>query len=420
VLERSVFIRQRKFQLAIGAALILLMSASLVLGAFRSRIGSAVEVYQGYGIGGLYQSVSDTYFPWSKPNIPWESATPESMDFDSAKLSTLRDSLSQLETTGFLVVRKNRIVDEWYEEGHGPNKTHYTASLQKAIAGSMALLVELNDDRISLEDPVWKYIPAWKDDAMKSKITIRHLITHSSGIDDVSGDEPGWKHIYHNELDQRFPLALDKPVVLFEPGSRYSYSGVGFYTLAYAMAASLQDAPETSVRKLLENRVMKPIGVPIQAWRMSYGETYSYDGLELNAIGSGGYYTPRAVARIGQLMLDRGIAGGISLIASDKIDMASTYSGVPVERESDNPQPAIGLGWWVNSDGFWPSLPRDAFVGAGAQHQILLVVPSLDLVMVRMGEELGEDGWNGDFWMALEEQLFRPLMDSLVIRGVAQ
>ena len=51
-----------------------------------------------------------------------------------------------------------------------------------------------------------------------------------------------------------------------------------------------------------------------------------------------------------------------------------------------------GLGWWVNSgpDGsrLWKSAPEDAFGGAGAGHQFLLVVPSLDLIVVRNGDRL--------------------------------
>jgi len=48
--------------------------------------------------------------------------------------------------------------------------------------------------------------------------------------------------------------------------------------------------------------------------------------------------------------------------------------------------PPTGIGAWLNSGGFWSSLPRDAVVGAGAGHQILLVVPSLDIVVVRLGQ----------------------------------
>jgi hypothetical protein len=72
--------------------------------------------------------------------------------------------------------------------------------------------------------------------------------------------------------------------------------------------------------------------------------------------------------------------------------------------------PPTGIGLWVNSDGFWPSLPRDAAVGQGAGHQILLVVPSLDLVVVRLGKLLGKDDFQGDYWRALEPALFQPLM----------
>jgi CubicO group peptidase (beta-lactamase class C family) len=69
-----------------------------------------------------------------------------------------------------------------------------------------------------------------------------------------------------------------------------------------------------------------------------------------------------------------------------------------------------GLGWWTNLDGDWPALPRDAYAGAGSGHQLLLVVPSLNLIVVRNGGELMSQV---DFWAGLEEYVFEPLMNAI-------
>ena len=92
----------------------------------------------------------------------WEVATPESQGLSSRALDALRDSLTHRSTKSLLVIRHDKIVYEWYARGHGPDKKHYTASLAKALVGGMSLMTALNDGRIAIDDPAWKYIPQWK------------------------------------------------------------------------------------------------------------------------------------------------------------------------------------------------------------------------------------------------------------------
>ena len=80
-----------------------------------------------------------------------------------------------------LVIRNDRIIFERYAPGWDATKPHGTASLAKALVGGMSLAVALTDGKIALDDPAAKYIPQWKDDPQKSRITIRHLGSHTSG-----------------------------------------------------------------------------------------------------------------------------------------------------------------------------------------------------------------------------------------------
>jgi CubicO group peptidase (beta-lactamase class C family) len=117
----------------------------------------------------------------------------------SQKLAAARNVLSKKGTKTFLVIRNDKIVYEWYAPDFGPEKKHYTASLAKALVGGVSLMLALNDGRLSADDPACKYIPEWKGHPQKSIITIRHLATHSSGIEDAEQDGighfelPGWK-----------------------------------------------------------------------------------------------------------------------------------------------------------------------------------------------------------------------------------
>ncbi len=119
----------------------------------------------------------------------WGNAMPEEMGFSSAKLYAMRDTLAKYNTTSILVIRNDRIILEWYAPEWNESRKHYTASLAKALVGGMSLVLALDDGRMNVDDPVCRYIPEWKNDPEKSKITIRHLATHSSGIEDSEVSE---------------------------------------------------------------------------------------------------------------------------------------------------------------------------------------------------------------------------------------
>ncbi|MFQ5688803.1 MAG: serine hydrolase domain-containing protein [Gemmatimonadota bacterium] len=361
----------------------------------------------------------------------WETASPEAEGLDGGALDALRRELESRRTRAFLVVRGNRLVYEWYPLARGPNAPHYTASLAKGVAASLALLVALGDSRLGLDDPASAYIPSWRKDSLRARIRIRDLLFHSSGVTDVdfvagaAGRLSGWRARYYRNPAERFRLAIGTAPIEFAPGTRYAYSGVGYYALAYALTAALRGTEQTDVRALLAERVMRPLGVPDEDWRLSYGESYQIDGMRLYALGSGGSYTARAEARVGQLLLDRGEWEGRRLLERRWVDALLTRDGaapyVATEicgRSAGCPEPppgAPGGGWWLNLDGAWPSLPPDAFAAIGGGHQVLLVVPSLDLVAVRQGEMLSSPGEG--FGTALRRHFFVPLAGAVTGPG---
>ena len=146
---------------------------------------------------------------------------------------------------------------------------------------------------------------------------------------------------------------------------------------------------------------MRPIGVPDDEWSIGYGQTFNVDGLPLVATWGGGGYSPGAVARLGRLMLRRGNWEGRQLIAPSAVEQVTSDAGTPHNG---------AMGWWSNNDGTVVKLPRDAFWGAGAGHQVLLVVPSLNLIAVRNGEILNSAK---DYDTALREHFFDPIMQAV-------
>lgn len=348
-------------------------------------------------------------------DVKWQLATPASQGMDREKLDLMCATLATKGTKAFLVVRHNRIVYEWYASGYGPRRRHFTAGLAGSLVGSFSLMLALTDGRVKLNDSAWEYVPSWKNDPIRSQITLHHLATHSSGLAHAHGSVGGWEKAFKERIPDPFSVAINKAPILFPPGSQSAYSGPGYAVLAYALTASLKGAPQSDIYNMLKERIMDPIGVPDDHWTISYGNTdYRVDGLRLYAMWGGGSYTPRAVARMGQLLLFKGSWEGQQLLDPTIVEKATSYAGFPRQNSALNsPRPGRGLGWTTNSDGIWPRLPQDAFAGVGAEQQLLVVIPSLNLVSVRMGNQLFVRTNDQDAWHAIEDLVFNPLMDAV-------
>jgi CubicO group peptidase (beta-lactamase class C family) len=335
----------------------------------------------------------------------WQTATAESQGMSAQALDALKNRLAATSKT-LLVIRNDRVVFEWYAEGHSAAAKHYTASMAKAIVGGVSLSVALTDSRIALDDKVASYVPPWKSDPRKSRITIRQLGSHTSGLEDAEAEGlpheklTGWKGDFWKRLDppdDPFTIARDRTPVVYDPGERFQYSNPGIAMLTYAVTASLA----ADIRSLLRDRVMRPIGVADEDWAIGYGATYTVNELPLVAAWGGGGYTARAVARVGRLMLREGDWNGAQLLSKEAVRQITTDAGTPGHG---------GVGWWSNNSGKYPKLPKDAYWGSGAGHQVVLVIPSLKLIAVRNGASLGEAMEHHDM---LNEMLFAPLLDAI-------
>lgn len=350
----------------------------------------------------------------SADSFEWVNALPEQRGFSHGKLEALRESLVKQKTKALLIIRDDAVVCEWYADGRSAATTHYTASMAKAIVGGLSLAVALSDGRLALDDPASRYVPAWRDDPRKAKITLRHLGSHTSGIEDAHLDGvpheklPGWKGEFWKRLappTDPYTLSRDRAPVLFDPGTKFHYSNPGIAMLSYAVTAALKDAPQKDLRALLRDRVMRPIGVPDDEWSVGYGKPVTVDGLPVVASWGGGSYTARAVARVARLMLREGDWQGKQLVGVDAIRQTTRDAGTPG---------TCGMGWWSNNEGQVAALPTDAYWGAGAGHQVVLVVPSLKLIVVRQGEAFAS---KANYHDALEASLFAPLMATLTSRA---
>jgi CubicO group peptidase (beta-lactamase class C family) len=145
------------------------------------------------------------------------------------------------------------------------------------------------------------------------------------------------------------------------------------------------------------SRVFTPLGITTAdlSWRQNAYRTTTINGIERREMGSGININVDAMARIGYLYLHQGRWDTVQIIPSDFVAAVGTPHGevstLDVENDLDNKfrnaSLHYGLMWWTNSDGAMAAVPRDAFWAWGLGDNVILVIPSLDIVVSRAGPE---------------------------------
>lgn len=356
--------------------------------------------------------------------VSWPTARAAAEGLDADALETFADSLMARQTKALIVARHGSIVLERYAPDFSASRRHYISAMAKGTAGAPTLIAAADVGALSLDEKLSDLVPEWKNDPWHAAITIHELAFHASGMQDVdfsageAGELPGWEQYYYDHPDARFRMALDSAQLLYEPGTRFNYSGVGFYALSYAVTRALHRSdPNANIPAFIDSTVYRPIGLPPESWSLGYGRSDTIDGMALTHFGSGGELTARAAARIGQLLLQRGCWAGRRVLDADRVDTMLGRNGVtsrpsgPDASPDDEPGPAAGGGWWINVGGTWPSAPRYAAAAIGGGHEILWLDPELDLVAVRFGENLSDPGES--FQDGLERHFVSPLYQAL-------
>lgn len=356
------------------------------------------------------------------PTTPfeWETVRPETTGLSGDLLRRATEEVQSRSTSALLIVHNDRIVHEWYAPGSGPDSRHPTSSVQKALVGGLGLALLAEDGLLGLDEPASKYVSAWSDDPRRRTITLRQLATHSSGLEDAEEDGlphdqlAGWKGEFWERDSIRTPihLAIHETPLRDSPGERSRYSNPGYAVLSYVFATALAETRTPDLSEYLATRLFEPIGLEPDEWQIGYGRPFQVDGLRVWASWGGGRFTARALARIGRLLLRRGEWNGERLLSAAMVDELTAYRGTPISTPEEPWRSAApGLGFSSNEFGVWPALPRNAFVSAGASHRLLIVVPSLELVIVRLGDWMADPAEVG-YWGAVNRHLLEPLIEA--------
>jgi CubicO group peptidase (beta-lactamase class C family) len=280
---------------------------------------------------------------------PQPTATPESQGVDSAHLLRLLDHVRDqpVNLHSLLVARHRHLIAESYFYPYHAASQHDIRSGAKGVT-SLLTGIALNDGYLaSLDQPVLSFFPdrmAANPDPRKDAITIRHLLTMSSGLALTDADSG---HLF-TEPDA-LQWVLDAPMVT-EPGAVHSYSSSNYYLLA----AVLEKVMGCPLAEYARARLFHPLGITAFRWQTSQqGITFGFGGLWLMS---------RDLAKFGQLALDRGCCGDRQIVPQSWIDM---ITGVPVAG------PHSSFGWWIE--------PKRGAVMMSGCGQIVAVLQKPDL-----------------------------------------
>lgn len=211
-------------------------------------------------------------------------SAPEAVGLDARRLEAFVES-ARLSGSDALVVLKDgkTVVERYFGEPVGPMAC---MSVTKAVA-SLAIGKLLDEGKIrSLDEPAATWFPEWKADPTKARITLRQLMTHTSGLPRLDGSE-----LYPNDDMLAFARGL---AVQYEPGTQWEYSNPG----AMLLAGIVRQASGKPLDRYMQDTIFEPLGIMDWKWhRDRAGNPDAFGGLQLR---------PRDLAKIGQLMLDQG------------------------------------------------------------------------------------------------------------------
>ena len=278
--------------------------------------------------------------------------------------------LDHLGTVAFLLIHRDSILHEEYRDGWNPNMTSNIFSATKSIVG-LLVGVALGEGHInSLDDPVSHYLPPFRQ-GDRSRVTIRHLLTMSSGLD--------WDESYSSlfSLTTRGYYGRDlRPLVeglqsAAPPGARFSYKSGDTQLLAFIV----EQATGRTISAYATEKLWQPLG----ACRDAYWLLDKPDGDEKAFCCF--HSTARDMARLGSLLLHRGRWGTRQLIPPSYMDEALRPASYLQDEFGRDSLDYYGFQTWImHYRGMTNPYLR------GMLGQYVIAVPSRDAIIVRLGK----------------------------------
>ncbi|MGO4770142.1 serine hydrolase domain-containing protein [Flavobacterium sp. W22_SRS_FK3] len=297
------------------------------------------------------------YFPPLTGNT-WETTSISDLKWNQSAVKPLLDYLELKNSKSFIVLVNGRIVLENYFNGHSTSTNWYWASAGKTLTSTMTGIAQ-QEGLLNINNKVSQYIGAgWTSEtlAKENLITCKHLLTMTSGLDDST-----------DEVD---PASL---IYKADAGSRWAYHNI-YVKLQDVVAAAGNQTWGTYFNTKLRDKI---------------GMNGTWVQLGVNSVYTS---TTRSMARFGLLMLNKGKWENNTILNETYFSEATTTS--------QNINLGYGYLWWLNGKANYhlpqsqftfpgsiiPTAPNDMFMALGKNDQKIYVVPSKNMVIIRMGE----------------------------------
>ncbi len=312
-------------------------------------------------VGAMSQNVQNMYFPGIEDDV-WETISPVTLGWNTDSLNSLNRFLEKNKTKSFMILVGGKIAVEEYFDGHTATAQWQWNSAGKTLVASTIGIAQ-QSGKLSINHHVSRYLgPGWTSAPAEKEelITLRHLLTMTSGLSNEQ----------HRVVARNLTYKSDA-------GQRWAYHNV-FQLLMNVVA----EAVDTDFETYFNNFLCDKIGMT-GYWR---------NGPIFKIFHS----NTRSMARFGLLALNQGKWQNVQVIDNAFF--------VECMNTSQTLNPAYGYFWWLNGKNAYmlprgqekytgmliPNAPADMYAAMGAQNQRIYIVPSKNLVIVRMGQASGK------------------------------
>jgi len=276
---------------------------------------------------------------------------------------TAADYSTSLGGHAVLVMLDGKVVFEQYDGGWRADRPHPLASGTKSFAGAVAAAA-VEDGLITWDELACETLSQWKGDPLKSKITLRHLLNLSSGLDPSESTLqgslgmlrlPGQKTSEKAVADDRFAAALDV-AMHHAPGTKFEYGPSHYYAFGALLEAKLKarhaadptKCPDDSYEAYMKRRVLDPIGLTfgLRGDREAAAMWGRDQAGHLNLPG-GALLTARDWAKYGEFIRLHGAVTG----ADGKPRQVIAWETLSECFKPSAANKSYGLTWWLPSRG---------------------------------------------------------------------
>lgn len=350
------------------------MKSALILTSFAVALISTLNFAIDENSTSIRQQ--SNYFPDNSKST-WETISPSELNWNQENIKLLTDYLELKNTKGFIVLVNGRIAMEYYMNGHSQMKLWYWASAGKTLT-SVVAGIAVNEKYLNLDAKVSNYLGnGWTNAPLEKEnlITSKNLLTMTSGL-----KEKG------NCLN---PECLN---YAFDAGTNWDYQNV-FVKLQDVIAAATKQSWDDYFTSALKDKI-------------------GMDGRWIKKNDQHVYWSnTRSMARFGLLALNNGRWKNNQIVSADYMKASVTSSKI---------NDSYGYLWWLNGKQNYmlptsqrkfignliPDAPANMFMAMGLNDQKIYVIPSRNMVIVRMGQSADNKNFAlSDFDQVLWEKI---------------